>query len=51
MYRSWDGRGQLENGCRGPILLYTGNEGPITAFYDTNGFMIEELAPMLGGAY
>ena len=25
---NWDGSGKLENGCQGPILLYTGNEGP-----------------------
>jgi len=45
----WDGRGKLKNGCRGPILLYTGNEGDITAFWGSNGFMIEVLAPKLGG--
>ena len=22
----WNGKGELENGCKGPILLYTGNE-------------------------
>eukprot|EP00658_Telonema_sp_P-2_P053590 TRINITY_DN4216_c0_g2_i2.p1 TRINITY_DN4216_c0_g2~~TRINITY_DN4216_c0_g2_i2.p1 ORF type:complete len:334 (+),score=72.72 TRINITY_DN4216_c0_g2_i2:169-1170(+) len=46
---SWDGRNPLSNGCKGPILLYTGNEGDITAFWDSNGFMIEELAPKWGG--
>lgn len=46
---SWDGRGQLPNGCRGPILLYAGNEGPIDGFWVGNGFMIEVLAPRLGG--
>ena len=46
---NWDGSGKLENGCRGPILLYTGNEGPITAFWDSNGFMIDVLAPKWGG--
>jgi len=46
---SWDGRGTLPNGCRGPILLYTGNEGPIDAFWPSNGFMIDVLAPKLGG--
>lgn len=45
---SWDGRGKLANGCRGPILMYTGNEGPIDAFWGSNGFMIEVLAPKFG---
>ena len=44
----WDGRGALANGCRGPILFYTGNEGPIDAFWGSNGFMTEVLAPRLG---
>lgn len=35
-------------GCRGPILFYTGNEGPIDAFWGSNGFMIEHLAPKWG---
>jgi hypothetical protein len=39
---------KLENGCPGPILLYTGNEGPITAFWGSNGFMVEHLAPKWG---
>ena len=34
--------------CKGPILLYTGNEGPISAFWDANGFMIDVLAPKFG---
>jgi len=45
---NWDGRGRLKNGCRGPILLYTGNEGPIDAFWEANGFMINVLAPKWG---
>lgn len=44
----WDGRGELENGCKGPILLYTGNEGDVTGFWDSNGFMINVLAPKWG---
>mmetsp|Transcript_11218 Transcript_11218/g.27581 ORF Transcript_11218/g.27581 Transcript_11218/m.27581 type:complete len:484 (-) Transcript_11218:288-1739(-) len=35
-------------GCQGPILLYTGNEGPIDAFWEGNGFMIDVLAPKFG---
>jgi pimeloyl-ACP methyl ester carboxylesterase len=42
-----DGQG-LANGCPGPILMYTGNEGPITAFWGSNGFMVEYLAPKWG---
>eukprot|EP00729_Bicosta_minor_P019693 gene19693-2216_t len=45
---SWDGSGKLPNGCRGPILLYTGNEGPIDAFWGSNGFMVDYLAPKWG---
>lgn len=45
---SWDGRGRLANGCRGPILLYAGNEGNIEEFWASNGFMIDELAPKWG---
>jgi pimeloyl-ACP methyl ester carboxylesterase len=44
----WNGSGKLENGCKGPILLYTGNEGPITAFWGSNGFMQDVLAPKFG---
>ncbi|XP_033763264.1 dipeptidyl peptidase 2-like [Pecten maximus] len=32
----------------GPILLYTGNEGPINAFADNTGFMFD-IAPEFGG--
>jgi hypothetical protein len=38
----------LSDGCPGPIFLYTGNEGPITAFWDSNGFM-KYLAEKYGG--
>lgn len=34
--------------CPGPLLLYTGNEGPIDAFWSGNGFMME-MADMWGG--
>lgn len=34
--------------CKGPILFYTGNEGPIDAFWASNGFMLEVLAPKFG---
>ena len=44
-----DGDKTLANGCPGPILLYTGNEGPITGFWPGNGFMIDVLAPQFGG--
>ena len=36
------------NGCPGPILLYTGNEGSITGFWEAAGFMVEYLAPKWG---
>eukprot|EP00316_Scyphosphaera_apsteinii_P008850 CAMPEP_0119315198 /NCGR_PEP_ID=MMETSP1333-20130426/34829_1 /TAXON_ID=418940 /ORGANISM="Scyphosphaera apsteinii, Strain RCC1455" /LENGTH=464 /DNA_ID=CAMNT_0007320481 /DNA_START=96 /DNA_END=1487 /DNA_ORIENTATION=+ len=42
------GRKPLPNACKGPILFYTGNEGPIDAFWASNGFMTEVLAPRLG---
>ena len=32
--------------CKGPILFYTGNEGPIEAFWGSNGFMIEVIINM-----
>ena len=43
----FDGRGSdlTPEGCPGPILLYTGNEGDITDFWGANGFMHEYLAP------
>eukprot|EP00808_Paulinella_micropora_P005780 g79318.t1 len=41
----WNGKGKLANGCKGPILFYTGNEGPITDFWTSNGFMLQTLAP------
>lgn len=37
-----------EESCPGPILLYTGNEGPITGFWESNGFM-HYLAKKYGG--
>lgn len=44
----WGSAGPLANGCKGPILFYTGNEGPIDAFWGSNGFMQQVLAPRLG---
>lgn len=32
----------------GPVLFYTGNEGPIDEFYSSNGWMTDVLAPKLG---
>lgn len=46
---AWDGRAHLANGCPGPILLYTGNEGPIDAFWQISGFVVQELSRKLGG--
>lgn len=45
---SWNGRGRLRNGCRGPILMYAGNEGNIEGFWEGNSFMIDDVAPQLG---
>ncbi|CAM9481871.1 unnamed protein product, partial [Ectocarpus fasciculatus] len=39
---------QLTLDCPGPILMYTGNEAPVTAFWSGNGFMIDHLAPKWG---
>ena len=44
----WDGRGKLENGCKGPILFYTGNEGGIDAFWRVTGFVVNDLAKKWG---
>ena len=33
---------------RGPILFYSGNEGPITAFWEASGFVTTTLAKKLG---
>ena len=41
----WTGDGKLPNGCKGPILFYTGNEGPIESFWSATGLMHEVLAP------
>ena len=39
----------LPNGCKGPILFYTGNEDSITQFSGAaNGFMTTVLAPKWG---
>jgi hypothetical protein len=45
----WTGKGELSNGCKGPILFYAGNEGPIDAFWDITGFPTNVLAPKWGG--
>ena len=42
-----DGRSVFRS-VSGPILLYTGNEGSIEAFWDANGFMTDVLAPQFG---
>jgi hypothetical protein len=41
---------KLPAGCPGPVLIYTGNEGPIDAFWGSNGFMVHHLAPKWGAA-
>lgn len=37
-----------DDGCVGPIFFYTGNEGPIEGFWDSNGFM-QYLTVKYGG--
>ena len=32
---------------KGPIFFYTGNEGPITEFWEATGFIFE-IAPQFG---
>ena len=39
---------QYYDPSQGPILMYTGNEGDIYAFYNNSGFMTETLAKKLG---
>ena len=41
--RMWGSMARTEKSttCKGPILFYTGNEGPIDAFWASNGFMLE----------
>lgn len=39
---------KLSDSCPGPILMYTGNEADVTAFWSGNGFMIDYLAPKWG---
>ena len=39
---------KFSGNCPGPILFYSGNEGPIDAFWKSNGFM-RELAAKWGG--
>lgn len=34
--------------CLGPVLFYTGNEGPVDGFYEGSGWMTDNLAPKLG---
>ncbi|KAL1520514.1 hypothetical protein AB1Y20_022092 [Prymnesium parvum] len=44
----WGTRPPLANGCKGPLLFYTGNEGPVDAFWHSTGFLTDVLAPRLG---
>jgi len=44
----WNTNGSLSNGCPGPIIFYTGNEGDITWFYNNTGFVTNILAQQLG---
>ena len=38
--RDEDGRGALPNGCPGPILLYTGNEGMESGYIYTSAVIM-----------
>eukprot|EP01064_Diplonema_japonicum_P033751 TRINITY_DN6744_c0_g1_i1.p1 TRINITY_DN6744_c0_g1~~TRINITY_DN6744_c0_g1_i1.p1 ORF type:complete len:492 (+),score=144.60 TRINITY_DN6744_c0_g1_i1:782-2257(+) len=44
----WTGKGQLKNGCKGPILFYSGNEGPIEAFWNSAGMVVNDLPKKWG---
>ena len=44
----WGSQPPLANGCKGPILFYTGNEGPVDAFWGASGFVTTTLATSLG---
>ena len=37
---------QPDGGC---ILFYAGNESPVTNYWVSSGFVVQELAPILGG--
>jgi len=37
------------DGCKGPILFYTGNEGDIFMFFNNTGFVTDVLAEQFGG--
>jgi hypothetical protein len=34
--------------CKGPIFFYTGNESPVTDYYDASGLFTQVLAPKYG---
>eukprot|EP00755_Sulcionema_specki_P008997 Sspe_Gene.42458::Locus_20605_Transcript_4_5_Confidence_0.286_Length_1924::g.42458::m.42458/K01285/PRCP; lysosomal Pro-X carboxypeptidase len=46
--QQWTGKGRLPNGCKGPILFYTGNEGAIEGFWYASGFVVSTLAEKWG---
>ena len=37
-----------DDSCPGPVLFYSGNEGPVDGFWPANGFMTDYLAPKWG---
>ncbi|KAL6073285.1 Dipeptidyl peptidase 7 [Balamuthia mandrillaris] len=43
-----DGMFSNIGGCKGPILFYTGNESPVTDYYDASGLFTQVLAPRFG---
>ena len=40
-----------DDSCPGPVLFYSGNEGPVDGFWPANGFMTDYLAPKWGAMY
>jgi len=45
--KNWNTK-SYPNGCYGPIFFYTGNESPVTDYWQASGLFTEVLAPKYG---